>query len=74
MATKTKAPTAIVVAGERWPIHVLHVIGWDEDGNPREFRIVRDDEKATLTGGEDPTKNTFFVIYGPPGMTPPRKN
>jgi hypothetical protein len=74
MGSKTSKPRAIVVGGERWPTHVLHVIKWDEDGNPREFRIVREDEVAQLQAGNDPSQNMFFVIYGPEGMTPPRKN
>lgn len=69
---KQKRPGAIIVAGERWPTHVLRVVERDSDGNPRTFRVLRDDETAELS--DDPGQNMFFVIYGPPGMTPPRKN
>lgn len=59
-----KKPGAIIVNGERYPATVLQAIEHDEDGTPRTFRLLHDDESVHLDGGEK-----FWVVFAPPAMS-----
>lgn len=59
---KTKAPGAVIVAGERWPLVLLKVTGKDDDGSPRTFELLRDDETTSTLGRPE-----FFTAYVHPG-------
>lgn len=57
---KPLKPSVIQLPGnvKFYPV-VLQVIDRDDDGRPRTFQVLRDDEKVKLVGGEE-----FFVVYG----------
>jgi hypothetical protein len=67
-----KKPGAIIVAGERWPVHLLRVVDRDPDGAPRTLVVCRDDEAIKVdgtTGLVNDGENVFFTVYGHPGLS-----
>lgn len=66
---KPLKPGRIILGGEAHVATVFQVIGWDDDGSPREFRLLRDDERVTLNGDEQ-----FYVVYALESITGKAKN
>lgn len=57
---KPVRPTKIQLPGGlKFHAVVLQTVERDEDGSPRLFRLLRDDESVHLEGGEE-----FWVVYG----------
>ncbi len=61
---KRKLPATVAICGEKHAATVLQVVESDEDGTPRVLRLLRDDERVNLQGGEQ-----FWVVYAPAAMT-----
>lgn len=51
-------PTKMHLAGETYVPSVLLVTGRDEQGRPRECRIVQQEQQVHLQGGEE-----FLVVF-----------
>jgi len=54
-------PGTIDVNGEVYNLKVLHVQEFHDDGRPKIFRIIYDDENVKLS--EDQEKNQFLLVY-----------
>lgn len=61
-------PGSTSIGGEIHVATVLQVTEFDDDGSPRSFRLMRDDERVRIEGGEN-----FWVVYAPREMSA-RKN
>lgn len=57
-ALKRRKPPTILVSGQIFKATVLEVTGFDEDGSPREFRILRDHESTQVEDGKQ-----FWIVY-----------
>lgn len=65
-----KKPSVITVAGgEKFRATVLKVITRDEDGSPRTFEILREDERTKVSEGLE-----FWVVYASENVLKPKSN
>lgn len=60
MSDRKLASVIQVAGGKRYKLVVLKVIVRDDDGSPRAFELLRDDESTKVEGGEH-----FWTCYVP---------
>jgi len=65
--TRKMRPQVVEIVGDRFVACVLRVTEFDADGSPRAFRLLRDDETATLSRDDD-QDNHFWIVYAPEKM------
>lgn len=62
MSKKKKGqPRSVRITDQLHTLNVLHILERHEDGRPKTFRVVYQDEKVKLS--EDKNKNCFVFAY-----------